>query len=450
MAFQRVKALMDGLGRIMTQPQSELSRFQKTLRFLYDLGRHGARQLQHDRAPQMAGALAFRTLFALLPVLVLGTVLVRAFRGFDQMKAWLAALFTKAGFDDYQVTGAATEAPVGAGVSLSDWFLGLLEHVKDINLAAIGWVGLVVVIYSAIGLMVTIEKSFNIVYRAPEGRSWPRRLSVYWTVLTLGPGAIVAAMLVGNWLEAFCASHGGWWSVFRAAPVLWNYVALWLVTFAIYKLIPNTNVTYRPALFGALLAAILLELGKRMLGAYFANAVSFSQLYGSLGLIPVFMFWVYVMWLIVLFGLEVSATLQMLGGRRRLEEIEARERTGLVDPTSVLLVMQFVARQFEESRPTTAREIADEVALSESTVVQMIEYLIVAGILHRLDREDGAVALSRPPDQVSADELIEVGYRLADEGVERRSALIGRLREAQKALAGQVTLANLASDHAAT
>ncbi|MHC4208261.1 MAG: YhjD/YihY/BrkB family envelope integrity protein [Planctomycetota bacterium] len=232
--------------------------------------------------------------------------------------------------------------------------------------------------------------------------------------------------------------------------MLWNYVALWLVTFAIYKLIPNTNVTYRPALFGALLAAILLELGKRMLGAYFANAVSFSQLYGSLGLIPVFMFWVYVMWLIVLFGLEVSATLQMLGGRRRLEEIEARERTGLVDPTSVLLVMQFVARQFEESRPTTAREIADEVALSESTVVQMIEYLIVAGILHRLDREDGAVALSRPPDQVSADELIEVGYRLADEGVERRSALIGRLREAQKALAGQVTLANLASDHAAT
>ncbi|MHC4142990.1 MAG: hypothetical protein ACYSUF_14380, partial [Planctomycetota bacterium] len=73
MALQRVKALVDWLGRIMTQPQNELNRFQKTLRFVYDLGRHGARQLQHDRAPQMAGALAFRTLFALLPVLVLGT-----------------------------------------------------------------------------------------------------------------------------------------------------------------------------------------------------------------------------------------------------------------------------------------------------------------------------------------------------------------------------------------
>ncbi|MHC4828523.1 MAG: YhjD/YihY/BrkB family envelope integrity protein [Planctomycetota bacterium] len=436
----------------MTQPQSELNRFQRTLRFVYDLGRHGARQLQHDRAPQMAGALAFRTLFALLPVLVLGTVLVRAFRGFDQMEGKLAELFTKLRLDEFQVTGAAPadENGVAAGESLSQWLLGLFDQVEQINLAAIGWVGLAVVIYSAIGLMVTIEKSFNIIYRAPEGRSWARRLTIYWTVLTLGPGAIVAAMWIGNWLETVFPEQAGWWSVFRGVPALWNYVAIWLVTFALYKLIPNTNVTYRPALFGALLAAILLELGKRTLGAYFANAVSFSQLYGSLGLIPVFMFWVYVMWLIVLFGLEVSATLQMLGGRRRLEEIEATERTGLVDPTSVLLVMQFVARQFEESRPTTAREIADEIALPESTVVQMIEYLISAGILHRLDREDGAVALARPPDQVSADELIEVGYRLADEGVERRSALIERLREAQKALAGQVTLANLASDHAAT
>jgi membrane protein len=452
MAFQRVKALVDWLGRIMTQPQDELNRFQKTLRFVYDLGRHGARQLQHDRAPQMAGALAFRTLFALLPVLVLGTVLVRVFRGFDQMEGKLADLFTRLGLDDFQATGAAgaPEAPeaLGAGESLSQWLLGLFDQVEQINIAAIGWVGVAVVIYSAIGLMVTIEKSFNIIYRAPEGRSWPRRLTVYWTVLTLGPGAIVAAMWVGNWLESFIPQQAGWWTVFRAAPVLWNYFALWMVTFAIYKLIPNTNVTYRPALFGALIAAILLEMGKRTLGAYFANAVSFSQLYGSLGLIPVFMFWVYVMWLIVLFGLEVSATLQMLGGRRHLEEIESRERTGLVDPTSVLLVMQYIARQFEHSHPTTAREIANEIALPESTVVQMIEYLIVAGILHRLDRDDGAVALARPPDQVSADELIEVGYRLADEGVERRSALIERLRDAQKSLAGKVTLAALATDQA--
>ena len=142
---------------------------------------------------------------------------------------------------------------------------------------------------------------------------WLSRLVVYWAILSLGPLAIGVAMYAGGLLDAFFTDQSGWLSLFRAAPVIWNYLALWLVTFALYKLIPNTKVTFRPALFGALVAAILLELGKRALGTYFAKAVTLGQLYGSLGLIPVFMFWVYVMWLVILFGLEVSAMLQMLG-----------------------------------------------------------------------------------------------------------------------------------------
>jgi membrane protein len=401
----------------------------------------------------MAGALAFRTLFALLPVMVLGTVLIRAFRGFDEMRTRLEALFTRWGLDDYSVHLGSSEDPdtaVGAGQSVSEWLLGLVNEVENINLAAIGWVGLAVVIYSALGLMVTIEKSFNIIYRAPEGRSWPRRLTVYWTVLTLGPAALVVAMYLGNVLDSYSSRQGGWWSLFRAAPVIWNYVALWLVTFALYKLIPNTNVTVRSALFGALLAAILLELGKRTLGVYFAKAVSFGQLYGSLGLIPVFMFWVYMMWLVILFGLEVSATLQNLGGRR-LEDMEsAKERTGLVDPAAVLVVMQVIALRFEASQPMTARAIADETGIAEATVVRMIERLIDAGFLHRLDRDDNAVGLAQPPEHISAEDLIDIGYQMADEGAQRNSGVIKRLRDAQKKLAAQITLATMAADHAAS
>ncbi len=219
---------------------------------------------------------------------------------------------------------------------------------------------------------------------------------------------------------------------------------LWMVTFFVYKLIPNTNVTYRPGLFGALLAAVLLEVGKRTLGAYFAKAVLVGQLYGSLGLIPVFMFWVYVMWLIVLFGLEVSASLQMLRGRR-LEELDGN-RTGLVDPTSVLLVMQVVARYFEASHATNAGEIADEISISEQTVMLMLDHLTEAGIVHRLD-QDGSIAMARPPDQISAEELLEIGYRMCDESeAARASTIIRRLRDAQKGLAGQITLAKLAEN----
>ncbi|MCZ6850516.1 MAG: YihY/virulence factor BrkB family protein, partial [Planctomycetota bacterium] len=241
-------------------------------------------------------------------------------------------------------------------------------------------------------------------------------------------------------------------NLLRAAPVVWTFFVTWIVLFAIYKWIPNTGVSYRPAAFGALIAAVLVELGKRTMGAYLEGAFSIQQLYGSLGLIPVFMFWVYLMWLVVLFGLEVAATLQLLGGRRQLDEIEQqRQLAGVVDPASVLMVMQVVAENFATARPATARQIADETSIAETTVIEMLQRLVEAGILHRLDRPDVAVALARPPQDVCADQLIEIGFRMVDEGsVGRRPALLHQLREVQKSLAGQVTLAMLATTSAAS
>ncbi len=81
----------------------------------------------------------------------------------------------------------------------------------------------------------------------------------------------------------------------------------------------------------------------------------------------------------------------------------------------------------------------------------MLQHLVEAGILHRLDRPDVAVALARSPQEVGADQLIEIGFRMVDEGsVGRRPALLHQLREVQKSLAGQVTLATLATTSAAS
>ena len=84
MSKLRLQPVLESLKRVITQPQEELTRWQMTVRFAYDLGRYGAAQLRRDRAPQMAAALSFRTLFGLLPVMVVGAVMLRAFRGRDE------------------------------------------------------------------------------------------------------------------------------------------------------------------------------------------------------------------------------------------------------------------------------------------------------------------------------------------------------------------------------
>jgi len=429
------------LKRVVTQPRNELDRWQAAVRFGYDLGRYGARQLRHDRAPQIAAALSFRALFALFPVLVVCTILVRAIIGIDEFRGVVDSLLISA-FGDVRILLPVDVA--SSSTTLNDWVDELIGEAASIKLAAIGWVGLAVVIYAAIGLMVTIENAFNTIYRAPEGRSWTRRVPLYWFVLTVSPVAVGLAAYVNgrfeNWIESV---HAWQWSLV-AARLTWSCFFSWLFIFAIYKLIPNTRVEVQPALMGSLVSMILLTVGMRTLGAYLENAFSISQLYGSLGLIPLFMFWVYLMWLAVLFGLEVSAILQMLHGRR-LEELERkRERTGLIDPAAVVTVMEVIAERFRNGHHSTAEEIGEQTLIPQITVGRILDRLMEDGVLHRLDTADEAICLAKPPDQIPVEQLMDVGFGLVDEiGVGRRSRLFERLRQAQTNLASRMTLATL-------
>lgn len=449
MLTQYLQRLLQWLKRVVTQPRDELSRWQSTVRFAYDLGRYGARQLSQDRAAQMASALTYYTLFSLLPVLVMTTMLVRAVKGVDEFQQLAHDVLVSLGLEQVKIIPPAEVASgaAGQGITLADWLERLVHQAASLQLEALGWVGLAVLIYAAISLMVTIEDSFNIIYRAPGGRSWSRRLPIYWFVLTLSPVFVGAVMYLNHYFETWIHSVDTFQWVLVATNVLWNVLLAWIFLGAVYLFVPNTTVAWRCALAGSLAAAVLINLWFGVMGLYLNNAFSISRLYGSLGLIPLFMYWVYVDWLIVLFGLELSMTLQTLGTTRQLEKIEPRpQATGIVDPASVIAVMEVVARRFGDAQPTTAHQAAEAAALPEPTVGRMFEALTAAGLLHRLDRHDAAVTLTRPPESVHADQLIRIGYELTDEGTAARgSKFLKRLRNAQLRVAAKIDLATLAA-----
>jgi membrane protein len=226
--------------------------------------------------------------------------------------------------------------------------------------------------------------------------------------------------------------------------VAWSLTIGWLFWFVVYSLVPNTTVSLQASAIGALVCSILIEIAKRSLGAYLSNAFTVSQFYGSLGLVPLFMFWVYLMWVFVLFGLEVSATLQFLGNRA-LEEIENRRATtGLVEPAAVVSVMEVIAEDFIAGLPTAQRKIADRTGVPEKAVAVIVQELCKNGLLHRIERDQNAVCLAQSPELVTADRLMDVGFQLADGAGERRiSQFAERLREHQRALAKSITLASL-------
>jgi membrane protein len=197
--FKFIELVTHWLKRVITQPLQELDRWQMAVRFAYDLGRFGAHQLRQDRAQDMAAALAFRTLFGLLPVLVVATVLVKGMSMQQHFLGPLNELFAFWGLDQVQIllpgeTGGATS-------TLAVWLGDRVREAESVSLAAIGWVGLGLTVYAAISLVVTIEDCFNVIYQAPQGRPWSRRVPLYWFALTISPVVVVASTYVNDWCQ---------------------------------------------------------------------------------------------------------------------------------------------------------------------------------------------------------------------------------------------------------
>ncbi len=434
------------VSRLVHEPHAELNRGQRTLRFTYLLGLHGAKRLGTNRAQEMAAALSFRTLFGLLPVLVVGTLVVRALSGWDRFYASTERLLLTMGLGEIRVFAGAGQT---GSQTLSQWLLDLLSQVESINVTAIGWVGVGVLVYSALGLMVTIENSFNTIYHAPRGRSWVRRVPNYWFVLCLAPAGLAAIFYVDGKVERAIQDVQAWDGVIGALGWSWSLLLLWLIVFIIYRMVPNTFVAAPSAALGAAVAALFLSLGKASLGAYMENAISIRQLYGSLGLIPLFMFWVYLMWMVVMWGLEIAAAHQTVS-REALEERKRKpepEHEGFVDPLTVVALTRTVAQRFAEGHPTSERDLVESLGLPLQVVQHMTGALVEHGILHRLDRNENTYALAQPPEAVGAGELLHIGYELTDRGRESGAQRwLEQLRNAQTELAARSSLATLLRD----
>ncbi|MEO1998741.1 MAG: YihY/virulence factor BrkB family protein [Planctomycetaceae bacterium] len=434
--------LIRWLKRIVTQPRHELNRWQQAVRYSYELGRHGARQLHHDRAPQMAAALSFRALFGLLPTLIVATVAVRSLIGLDKFLGLINDYLAAANLDNIRLLRPADG--VTESVTLSNWLGNLVNQAAHVDLAAVGWVGLGLLMYAAIGLMVTIENAFNIIYRSPEGRSWSRRVPLYWFLLTISPLTLGMASYLSASFESTLYSVDTWHWLLATLRLIWGLGLGWVFLVAVYRLVPNTHVDIRSAAIGAAVGIILLELGKRMLSSYFENAFTISQLYGSLGLIPLFMFWVYLMWLAVLFGLEVSATLQMLHGRRLQEVEQSRATHLLVEPAAVVRVMQAVADAFQSGRRITNQQISEQTRLPSTISKQIVDRLISVGFVHPLESDKLSICLAKPPDQISLERLMGIGFQLADQGADSGGAgIFEKLRQVQKHAVANRTLATI-------
>ncbi|MEL6795661.1 MAG: YhjD/YihY/BrkB family envelope integrity protein [Planctomycetota bacterium] len=436
--------------------------------------RVAVRGIYRSRLPQMAAALAFRTLFALIPILFLSVAIIGAFADRENVEDFLDTALVELNLDiaiaepapadedgdaDVLAQSKLWQPPVWQGPpdaadvavaedesaqqSIKDILNRLIENLLAIQFKAIGAVGLLTLIYAAFSMLTEIERAFNHVYRAKAGRSWVRRITQYWTTLTLGALIIFGTFYISGEFKGLGAGGPALGYIFS--------IAIGALFFLLaYMTLPNTRVHVRAAVVGGLVAAVLWEGAKWGFREYVSYSVSYSKLYGSLGILPLFMLWIYLSWLIVLFGLQVSFGLQHIGAARELAEQDEAEEV-LTEPAAVIPLLVVMGENFARGKPTEVGDLADEVGIPAVTADSIVEQLASAGVVHKLDGGDDRYTLAKPPGDIEIAGVLAEAQRLVRTqagGEQTFGDALSRLREAEREALEGVTLKDLLSDAA--
>lgn len=272
---------------------------------MYGFVRGVAQRLTGVGLARTAAALSYTTVLGLVPLFTVAFIYVARYPLFER---WLSAL------ERFLVRHLLP----GSGAVIRPYLDEFTARAANLQ-----GIGILIVVITAVLLVATVEKEINAIWGIRESRSLVRRIAVYALGVTLGPLAIGAAVYSTNWLlEASLAVE---LVTKPEASALATPIAVALATLfftVIYAVLPSRRVPWRSALAGGLVAALAFEAAKRGFVLYVTNVPTYQRVYGAVAVLPLFLVWIFVSWIVVLFGAAVTATLaegppRMRGARAR-------------------------------------------------------------------------------------------------------------------------------------
>ena len=281
------------------------------------------------------------------------------------------------------------------------------SFIANVHSGALGLTGTVALVFVAIGLLSTIEATFNDIWGVTRGRNWFVRIIHYWAAITLGPLVVILAMglAVGSQFQVaqdFIEETpliGG--LIFKLIP----FFVLSGSFMLLYQLMPNTKVHWKAALVGGAVAGALWLINGNFNALFASRVVSASKIYGSLSAIPIFLFGLYLSWTILLFGAQVAYAFQ--NRRAYVQEKQAESVNQRGREFIALRLMTFVGQKFHRGeKPPSAGEIGDALAVSSRLISQIIQPLLLSKLLVEVATPEPAYCPARPLERISYEDIL--------------------------------------------
>lgn len=353
-----------------------------------------------DRCMLRASALTYTTMLAIVPLLAL-------------MFSVLKGLGVQNTLEPFILDKIA--------IGSADIVSAIIAYINNTNFGRLGTVGLVALILSVLALLSNIEEMFNHVWGVSETRSLFRRFSDYSSVVLIGPVFLLAAISMTTTLKSqtFIQTLMGMayvgdliFFLFKVLP----YLVMWAAFTAIYIFMPNVKVQFRAALIGGIFGGTLWQLAQWGYLNFQVGVARYNAIYGTMAALPIFMVWIYLSWVIVLLGLEVTYSVQNLRSIRR--EICGKDVNFASRELVALTILLATAANFlKGERPWGLEQLTEELELPPRLARNVLNELVRLGYLSVVRdgvENDTAYQPARSPEVISVHGVVQA---LKEDGV---------------------------------
>lgn len=368
------------LARIRVAAADLISRIRWFARVILSSGD----RFYRDDGFQRAASLAYTSLLSLMPVTVLGFGILASFAiTEDYIKQVRGFLFRQFVPNDQFVNDVLF------------YIQGFSDAVNQLNVVFIMFL-----VITSLLLINSVEYALNATWQVFEPRPIAQRIAIFSAIILIAPVLLLSAYY---FYEKIAYSHfllesGLFVRLYQnLVPFFIDLVAFVLL----YWLVPKAPVRLQSAIFGAIIAALLFDGAKFGFALYLKDFATYNTLYKSLAAVPIFLVWLYLSWIILLFGAEVSYQVQYMP---RSGKLWKRSVLSVGDARMMLAIQSLVlvARAFQNgARMPNDIELAEFLGCSNVVLKPIIDSLEKAGIVARGDSRDMPITLLMSPDRIT-------------------------------------------------
>jgi membrane protein len=194
----------------------------------------------------------------------------------------------------------------------------MMSHIDAFleNSAKIGVLGLVMILLVSLLFFKNFEYIANKIFNAKQRTLW-ESITTYWTMLTLTPIALGISFYITAKLASMIASNE-MISGINILPII-PYIIIWGLFFLIFQIGPNAKVNPKASLISSFIVSIIFSISKNGFIYYVLFNKSYTTMYGSFAILMFLFLWIYVSWIIFIYGLKLCYMIDSIYKKREIQ-----------------------------------------------------------------------------------------------------------------------------------